>query len=367
MIKILILPIVIVMASCNAKTNLQDQTALASNTDTVIVSPNSILYSKIKTKVIKTEPYSIKVSTFGIVQAIPNNYAEIAPPLAGRITRSFVRLGQHVAVDEPIFEINSPAFLETSKLYFQAKQELRLADKNLRRQQDLYKNGVGVQKDLEEAEVVYELHKRDLENSIASLKVYKVDPENLVLGQALIVESPIAGEIVENKIVIGQYLKEDASPVAVVAELNKVWIVAQVKEKDISSIHVTESIEISIAALSDSIIQGTIYHISDMMDEETRSVQVFIECDNPDHSLKPGMYASVSFIELAKEKILIPASSVFQEEEESFVFISSGENRYIKRKVDIAGATDGLLLIKSGLETGERIISEGGYFLLDFN
>ena len=42
------------------------------------------------------------------------------------------------------------------------------------------------------------------------LKVFQIEPEDLVLGQPLIVRSPIAGEIVTDRIVIGQYIKEDA-------------------------------------------------------------------------------------------------------------------------------------------------------------
>jgi len=358
---------IIVFTACNVKNDTQQHNEISAVSDTVVVSENLNLQNKLKTEIINSELYRTVISTYGIVQAIPNNYAEIAAPFTGRITRSFVKLGQHVLKDAPVFEISSPSFFEASKLYYQAKQEMQLAKKNMNRQLDLYNNGVGIQKDLEEAEVNYELNKRDYENAIASLKVYKVNPEKLVLGQPLIVRSPIAGNVVQNTIVIGQYLKEDADPVAVVAELSKVWIVGQVKEKDISSINKSEEVEITAAALSDKLIQGKIYHISDILDEETRSVQVYIECDNSDHSLKPGMYVSVKFIEQPKNSILVPSTSVFQKEEGSFVFIDKGNNKYVKRDVQITGAVDGRILLKSGLNPGERIVSEGGYFLLEFN
>jgi len=362
-----ILIFVIVLTACNAKNNSHQQNEISLAGDTIYISENSNLQNKLKTEIINPELYRTVISTYGIVQAIPNNYAEIAAPFSGRITRSFVKLGQHVSVDAPVFEISSPSFFEASKIYYHGKQQMQLAEKNLKRQQDLYKNGVGIQKDLEEAEVNYELNKRDYENAIASLKVYKVNPDDLVLGQPLIIRSPIAGDVVQNNIIIGQYLKEDANPVAVVAELNKVWIVGQVKEKDIRSIHKSEEVEITAAALSDKLIEGKIYHISDILDEETRSVQVYVECDNSDHSLKPGMYVSVKFIEQPKKNILIPSTSVFQKENGSFVFVDKGNNKYVKRNVKITGAVDGRILLKYGLSPGERIVSEGGYFLLDFN
>ena len=121
----------------------------------------------------------------------------------------------------PVFEISSPSFFETGKGYYQAKQEVwSCALKSLKkREKDLLQSKVGVQKELEEAEVNYELKKKDYENAVAALKVFQIEPEDLVLGQPLIVRSPIAGEIVTDRIVIGQYIKEDAEPVAVIANL----------------------------------------------------------------------------------------------------------------------------------------------------
>jgi len=333
--------------------------------DTIIISPNSNLNEKIKTAGVCTAPYSQKLSATGVVKAIPNNYAQIASPFAGRIIKSFVKLGQHVGVNAPIFEISSPSFFEAGKTFYQSKQQMQLAEKNLKRQQDLLKNGVGIQKDLEEAEVSYELTKRDFENAVASLKVYHVNSDELVLGQPLIVRSPIAGEVVSDNIVIGQYLREDAEPVALVAELSKVWVVGQLKEKDITSIHESDQVEIEVAGIQGLIIQGVVYHISEMLDEETRSVEVFIECENKGRNLKPGMYATVQFTEKACSSILIPASAVLQMEESSFVFVKTNGNGYLKRLIETSGTDNDRIILKSGLTPEEEIVTEGAFYLLD--
>ncbi len=365
--KIFIAALFIFLVSCNVDKADKEDNELSRVEDSVVILPDSPLGKKLTIRKIEQELHSSEISTYGIVRAIPNNYAEIASPFAGRITKSFIRLGQKVAIDDPIFSISSPSFFEASKMYYQAKQEMQLADKNFKRQQDLFNNGVGIQKDKEEAEVHLELSKRDFQNAIASLKVYKVDPESLVLGQPLIVRSPIAGEIVSNDIVIGQYLREDTDPIVAVAELSRVWVVAQIKEKDISSIHKSEEIEVTLSALSNKKFTGKIYHISQMLDEETRSVQAYIECDNADHFLKPGMYASVKFIEVPKLKIVIPATSVFQVDEKSFVFVKTERDRFAKRKVEITGVKNNQVILHSGLEIGDMIVTVGGYYLLDFN
>lgn len=363
--KLLYFSMVWLASSCHSKTDPGVSANYIIKGDTIVIPSNSNLNGKIRTSMVSAVPYRNKRSASGVVKAIPNNYAQIASPFAGRIIRSFIKLGQRVGVNAPIFEISSPSFFEAGKAYYQSKQQMQLAEKNLRRQQDLLKNGVGIQKDMEEAEVIYDSGKRDYENSIASLNVYHVNPSEMVLGQPLIVRSPIAGEIVSDNIVIGQYLREDASPVAIVAELGKVWVVGQLKEKDINSIHESDEVEIEAAGIPDLIIKGLVYHISDMMDETTRSVEVFIECQNSGRNLKPGMYATVQFTQKADSSILIPASAVMQMDESSFVFVKSGGNRYLRQPIKTSGTDNDRIILKSGLKGDEEIVTEGAYYLLE--
>jgi cobalt-zinc-cadmium efflux system membrane fusion protein len=357
--------IIAIFASCHNNIKQDATKVIQTTADSIIVPGNPDLTKQIKTAKIVSVPYLRKIVTSGSVKAIPNNYAEIASPFSGRIIRSFVSLGQTVAVGSPVFEISSPAFFEAGKAYYKSKQEMQLAEKNLKRQQDLFNNGVGTQKDLDEAEVTFELTKRDFENSIASLKVYHVNPEELVLGQPLIVRSPIKGEIVEDNIVIGQYLKEDADPVAIVAELSTVWVIGQLKEKDINSVHKSDEVEIRLTGMPDIPIKGTVFHIGEILDEATRSVQVYVSCENRERIMKPGMFVTTRFSESTGNAILIPTSSLYQTEESSFVFIYLGNDKYSKRAIEVDGTDSNQVIIKTGLNPGDEVVIEGGSLLLD--
>jgi len=355
----------IAVSSCKIKEEAKSNRDYVVQGDTIVVSEKSSLSEKLKTISVSLETYYPSFTTSGVVQAIPTNYAEIASPFSGRITKSIVRLGQKVAAGSPIFEISSPAFFETTKAYYQAKQEMDLALKSLKRENDLFQNKVGVEKEKEEAELNYELKKKDFENARAALQVYRINPNQLVLGRPLVVRSPIAGEVVKSSIVLGQYMKEDAEPVAIIANLDKVWVVAHVKEKDISAIRNLSEVEISLVALPEQSIKGKIYHISEMMDEGTRSVEVLIECNNTKRLMKPGMYGTVKLTNNPTMSILIPTSSVLQQESNSYVLVSVGKNRYVKRKITAASSSDGKLVVLSGLSKGEKVISEGAFYLND--
>ena len=79
-------------------------------------------------------------------------------------------------------------------------------------------------KELDEAETDFK-NKRPLSNASSALKVY--NSKGGGLGNSLIVRSPINGEIISNQIVNGQFLKGDADPVVIIAELSKVWITGE--------------------------------------------------------------------------------------------------------------------------------------------
>ncbi|WP_293665880.1 efflux RND transporter periplasmic adaptor subunit [uncultured Parabacteroides sp.] len=356
------------MVFCSCHSNRQDDEAAIAVTlkgDTIQIGANSPILSRLKTEKVTSEPYSMEFSTSGVVKAIPANYAEIASPFAGRISKSFVRLGQKVVPGSPIFEISSPTFFETGKDYYQAKQEMELALKSLKREKDLLQNKVGVQKELEEAEVNYELKKKDYENAEAALKVFQINPDELVLGQPLVVRSPIAGEVVKDNIVIGQYMKEDADPVAVIADLNKVWVVAHVKEKDMRLVQALNDVEIRLVGAPERPFTGKIYHISEMLDEDTRSVEVLIECDNSERLMKPAMYGMVKLSDKAAEVVRIPTSAILQEEDANYVLVALGGNNYRKQKVETGVSKDEKTVILSGLVPGDEIVTAGAFYLID--
>jgi cobalt-zinc-cadmium efflux system membrane fusion protein len=83
--------------------------------------------------------------------------------------------------------------------------------------------------------------------------------------------------------------------------------------------------------------------------------------------MKPGMFVSTQFSENKVNEILIPTAALFQMEDASFVYIHTGNNRYIRRNVDVNGTDGDRVIIKSGLNPGDEIVVEGGILLMNLN
>ena len=362
---LLILGVCLITYSCHKQNTEEEKPEYIVRGNTIILTDNSNIKNHLKVEPVNKEWLSPDLSTVGIVRAIPTGYAEIVPPFAGRITQSFVKLGQKVNIGSPLFAISSPEYFNAQKDYFEAQQEYSLSNLNLKRQKDLLQHGVGIQRVVEEAKTDYETKKSALENASAALKVFNINPSNLKLGQPLVVSSPIKGEIITSNIVIGQYIKEEAEPIATIAELNKVWIAGQIKEKDLGFINKLREVTIQADAFPTKNITGKIFHVNEMVDEDTRSVEVLVECDNSDKILKPGMYVNVHFKNEPEETLTVPTKAIYQVNDDQFVFVQIDKNKFVKKKVQTKDISKDKTEIKNGINAGENVVIEGGIYLLE--
>jgi cobalt-zinc-cadmium efflux system membrane fusion protein len=130
--KITILCIVVFATACGSRHEKSQSAEYTLKGDTIIIQNNEHLFKNLKIDTVTPEAYSTKFSIPGIVRAIPNNYAQVASPFSGLITKSFVRLCQHVDVDSPIFEISSPSFFDVGKHFTGLSRKCSLLKKTLR-------------------------------------------------------------------------------------------------------------------------------------------------------------------------------------------------------------------------------------------
>ncbi|RAJ83633.1 cobalt-zinc-cadmium efflux system membrane fusion protein [Chitinophaga dinghuensis] len=353
------------LCSCH---NNQETQQTASNTlrmDTILVADSDVVAGSIKTTAVGMQDYSNTFTTAGMVKTIPTAYAEIASPFSGRVVKSYLSLGKQCTPQTPLFELSSPDFFAAQKTYFQEKSQLEQAKRTLQRQKDLMEHGVGAAKDLEEAQTAYDVEKREYENAVMGIRVFKANPETITLGQPLTVYAPINGEILENKVVLGQFIKDDGAAVAKIAALGKVWIAGQVKEKDLQKVRNAAECSVTIPSLPDTKLTCKIFHIGPVVDDETRSIEVLMEADNSKRLLSPGMYVTVEFFEKPAPAVVIPSKAVFLTNESNYVFVATGKNRFVKRKIKIMSVNADTTVIQSGLTKDESIVTDGGLYLQD--
>ena len=331
--------------------------------DTIIVKEDSPVLEKITVRRAELQDFSAEFRTVGTVRPVSGKLAEIAPPFAGRITKLHVGLGQKVGVGAPVFELGSSDFYEAVKAFFAAQSADEVAQRNYNRQKELAANGVAAQRELEEAQSEANIARQELEQAKANLHLFNVDMATLQMGQPLRVTSPIAGEVVKCNLTIGGYVREDSEPLVMVADLSKVWIAALVKEKYFGAIQHGDRVEIYVDAHPGKIIWGTIYYIGEMLDEETRSLEVIVECNNADREFKLGMFCEVHFLSSPIKAVVLPATAIMQEQDNDCVLVEIEKGKYVRRKVETESVFSHETRIVSGVSDGENVVIAGGIYL----
>lgn len=351
------------VCACNQGKQAESVADFEIKGDTVSVSASSPVNGKLIMDTVIFKTYNSSFTTVGTVRAEAGKLAEVGVPFDGRTAGCYAHPGHKVAAGQRLFGFHSAEFAELVKSYFQAKSNSELAKRELERKKILNKGGVASSKELEDAENAAEIAYRDLEQSENAIRMLGISPASLVAGKALDICSPIAGEVVSCEVTPGQFVKSDTAPLVIVADLKTVWVVAQVKEPYLGSVHNDDQAEIFIESSKDEPLVGKVYYVGQVLDERTRSAQVIVSCDNAERFLKPGMFVKVRFEAKSRDALLIASTAVLQGEEGSYVFVRTKENEYVRRTVSVKTADEGNVLVDSGLEEGDVIVSKGGIYI----
>jgi len=352
-----------IFASCKRGEAPQPTPSHFLHYDTIFVNKESALFASLAFAQASEDYFSRQIQAPAQIAFNPTQLAFVILPFPGRVVNSHVRLGQSVRAGTPLFEVASADFIEVQRDFFQAQSERDLVHRNLERTKQLHENGVASQRDLEEATNEFRIADEELRNATAAVKIFHSDPKNMRVGEPLVIRSPIAGEVIDNNVVLGQFFNEDENAVTV-ANLQKIWIEAHVSERDIRFVSIGSTVELRVNAYPDKIFSAEIFHISEMVDEETRMINVRAECENPDNLLKAGMFASVVISATPLRRIIVPATAIMQGERQNFVFVRASETSFVKRYVDVETIVEGNAMITSGLQVGEKVVSSGGIYII---
>lgn len=175
--------------------------------------------------------------------------------------------------------------------------------------------------------------------------------------------SPITGYVIEKKALQGQRV-EPGTTLYKIADLSTIWVNAAIYEYELPLIRERQEAIITLAYIPGAVWRGTIDYIYPYLETETRTNQVRFVFPNPDHKLKPGMYANLELKADLGEKLVVPESAVLHSGVRKLVFVDRGEGRLEPREVTLGMQTEGYWEVLGGLGEGERIASSGN-FLID--
>ena len=178
------------------------------------------------------------------------------------------------------------------------------------------------------------------------------------------ITSPITGVVFERRITDGQFVQSDSTPILTIANLDAVWAVGDVFERDLRLVTKGQAAAVTTAAYPGERFEGRVNHISEAIDPATRTAKVRVSVANPGARLKPEMFAGIDLRLSGPERALaIPATALFTEEGRSYVYVEAGRARFARRAVEIAASDGPRRRVLSGLRAGDRVVVDGALLL----
>ena len=359
----------LLLAGCSphTDTNTEPSSITASNVTLTAAQQQNIHLSTVE-----LSRFHKTVDTTGTVNFDNDHATIILAPMSGPVSRLLVSLGEQVKAGQPLAEVDSPDFATAISTYRKALATAKITRQLAEQDQQLVEHhGVSL-REAEQAKIDATNAEADSEAALQQLIALKVDADTLQAikdGKATspakaIIRSPIDGTVVDRAITPGELLQAGTSQCFTVADLSRVWVMANLFGADLGSIKLGDPAEVLTGTPSGN-FSGAVENISAVMDPDTRSVAVRVVANNPGGALKNQMYVRV-LIHSQNDTpgLLVPVSAILRDEENlPFVYVAQPDGSYARQPVTLGYRDENQYDIPSGLTAGQRIVVDGGLFV----
>ena len=183
------------------------------------------------------------------------------------------------------------------------------------------------------------------------------EPKHLVT-----VVAPRSGVVVNRGVTAGTSV-DPSTTLMTIADLSRVWVLAEVPEANIPAVRVGSTAQLDFAASGREPFAARVDFLYPTLTERTRTLRVRFTVANPRGVLRPGLYGTTTFEYAGVPTLTVPRDAVVDTGRQQHVFVASG-NRFEPRPVTLGAQLADRVEVRSGLTAGERVVA-AGVFLLD--
>jgi cobalt-zinc-cadmium efflux system membrane fusion protein len=322
----------------------------------------------------ETHTFETLKTAVGTIDFNQNMNVQVYAQYTGKILKAFFNIGDDVQQGDVLFTIDSPDLLQAESTLLAASGVLELQTRTLARVTNLVRTGGAAQKDVDQSTSDQLTAEGNFKAAKNAVRIFgKSDAEiDQILAQrrvdsTLRVTSSIAGRVVARNAAPGLLTQPGVAPAPfVVADLSTMWMLANVIEADAPFYRLGQSVEVTVPAYAERVFKGRVTALGTNIDPTTHRQLVRSEVADPEHLMRPGMFASfVIRMGDAGTSVAVPVESVVREGDGTMtVWVTTDRRHFTKRTVTIGIAQqNGLTQVRDGLSADELVVSEGAVFL----
>ena len=279
---------------------------------------------------------------------------------SGRVVEVHARIGDYVKKGQLLMDVQSTDVSGAFGSYLKAVNDERLAKVQLDRAKILNDKGAIPNSQVEIAQNAEDDAKAALSASEEQLRVLGVDKDHP--AATVKVYAPASGFIiaqtVTNAAAAGVTYAGSANAFTI-ADLSHVWIICDVYENDLPTVHLGQKADIRLTAYPDRVLTGVISDIGAVLDPQIRTAKVRIQVENPDTLMRVGMFATATIHgKTLQTHTQVPSTAVLHLHDRDWVYVPAGDGQF--RRVSVQGGATlpgNMQEILSGLNAGQQVVS----------
>jgi membrane fusion protein, heavy metal efflux system len=312
------------------------------------------------------------IETTGVVDFDNDQATSVLAPFSGPVSRLLVSLGQRVKKGDALAAVDSPDFAAAISAYQKALATAQTNRKLADLDRDLLAHNGVARREAAQAETDAANAEADRDaalQELVSLQVPAATIKEIQAGGKVarvegMIRAPVAGTVVERLVTPGQLLEAGATPCFTVADLSRVWVMAQVFGADLTAVSVGDAADVNSGIGSKS-ISGKVDNIAALVDPDTRAVAVRVVVDNPGDLLKKQMYVRVRLQARQESRgLLVPVSAILRDDENlPYVYQLQADDSLTRRHVTLGSRMGDAYDIAEGLSAADKIVVDGALFL----
>ncbi len=179
----------------------------------------------------------------------------------------------------------------------------------------------------------------------------------------LTLTAPVGGTVIEKPVVDAQMVKP-GMPLYRIADLSKVWVLAELFESDLPLVALGQEAVVTIPAYPGRELRGQVDFIYPFLQAKTRTDQARLVFPNPDGLLKPDMYVNVRLERNLGAPLSVPTSAIFNTGNRQYVFVETQPGMFVPVNVELGPQAGQRQVLLRGVAEGDRVVVDGN-FLLD--
>lgn len=354
-------------ASAAKKTAATEASTPAKDPMEVVLTPE--MAKKFRVESASMANVAITQLVAGRIEANERLTTRIGSSITGRVVQVMAEVGDRVKAGQTLAKLASPELTNAQLAYLRALSSTKLAERTVERAQALVAADVIGFAELQRREVELSVARAELRAATDQLRLIGLRDETIerlrdtgAIASEVNIRATRNGVVIERKVSQGQ-VAQPGDPLFTVADLSNVWVVGALPEQDANSVQVNQRVEVDVPALSGEKLTGRIVFVSDTVQQDTRTVPIRTEVQNPKYELKPQMLASLKLNGKYVKQLAVPAAAVVRENDKDYVFVRLDDHRFRLTEVTLEPAAGELRPVRRGLDEGTPIVVDGSFHL----